>query len=121
MSGSQSKSSSKSTTQTTNTDNRVVAESDSIVINAGSSLSVTDEFPVEVRTLVYDILTMVGDVGNAALDVTKVSISSVNSDNEKLGERLTEIEQGGTKQFIGIAALAVVAIIAIAVIKKRKT
>ena len=118
--GSGSKSKSSSTTETTSEDNRVVAEQDSIVINSGSSLELTDEFPEDVKDMMENILSFAGDVGQGALDVTEQSIKSVNMANSALGNRLTEIEQGGTKQFIGIAALAVIALAAIMVFRKRK-
>lgn len=114
-------SSSSSSSKTDNYDNRVVAEDDAVVINSGSSLSLVDEFPEDVKDLVYDILAFAGDVGEAALDVTEQSIRSVNSANSALGDRLTEIEQGGTKQFTSIAAIAVIAMVAIYVIFRKKS
>lgn len=113
-----SKSKSSSSTTTSNADNRVIAEADSVVINSGSSLDYTEEFPEGVQEFVYDILEFAGDVGQGALDVTKDSLDVVEGANISLGERLVQIEQGGANNFIGIAALVVIAVVVVKAFKR---
>lgn len=113
-----SKSSSKSSSSTQNYDNRAASEAGSVLVNAGSTLEMINEFPDEVKGIVVDILQFAGDVGKGALDVTNRSIDTVTKVNESLGERLTTIEQGGADKMIGSAVLAVIAVVAIFAFKR---
>lgn len=106
-----SKSESKSTSTTQNVDARVVGEQDSIVVNAGSSLQVVDEFPEDVQNLVFDILNFAGDVGRTAVD-------SVNKANDALGERLIQTETGNQGNYMLYVLIFVAVIVAMLVFNK---